>query len=118
MPQMALTDAELRLLRQWWADESHSDHEIAERFGLSFSTIYTRRKEYRLPRRARRRNDYLPTEDQIAEECRKLRKKHIEYMRSETERQTQQRVSAERCAEVTMRAFSFDGQNYRGSTPL
>jgi len=118
MPRMALTAAEVELLREWWADEDRTDNEIAQRFKLSYSTIYSRRREYRLPRRARRKNDYLPTPEQIAAACAKLRKRHLEYMRTETDRQTQQRVSADRCVEVTMRAFSFDGQNYKGATPL
>ena len=118
MPRMALTDAEVELLREWWADEHRTDNEIAQRFGVSYWTLYKRRREYGLPRRARRSDEYLPTPEQIASECDKLRKRHLEYMRTETERQTQQRVSAERSAEVTMRAFSFDGQNYKGATPL
>lgn len=114
----AMTEADVILLREWWADGERTDLEITERFGWSYNTLHKFRHELGLPWRGRRTNDYLPTPDEIAEECRKIRERRLDELRNEPEEVTQRRVAGHRGGQRSIRCFSFAGECYSGVEAL
>lgn len=118
MNGFAMTEHEVVLLREWWADGDRTDMEIAERFGWKYRTLHRFRRELCLPWRGRRNTDYCPTPEQIAEEARRIKERHLLELRNEPEEVTQRRVADHRGGQRSIRCFTFAGECYSGAEAL
>lgn len=68
--------------------------QIAKRLGVSNSTLYKHVERHKLPPREqiRSKDEYLPTQEEIAEKTREFRERHLRALREESDDATRSRL--------------------------